>query len=77
MRIPSCTQGWTKKAEWIRCSAPLPENPADPLLMRMLVPAPYQAPKKKVKKKNKEPPEGLCGNGTSAAMFGETGTTSS
>ena len=37
--------------EQIKCPAPLPENPADPLLMKMLVPAPYEAPTKKDKKK--------------------------
>ena len=42
-------QGWTKKAERIRCPAPLPEEPAIPLLAKMLVPAPYQAPEKKAK----------------------------
>ena len=47
-------QGWTKKAERIQCLAPLLEEPAIPLLMKMLVPAPYQAPEKKAKKKAKE-----------------------
>ena len=42
-------QGWTKTAEWIQCQAPLPKNPAIPLLTKMLVPAPYQAPEKKAK----------------------------
>ena len=32
--------GWTKKAERIHCPAPLPEEPAVPLLTKMLVPAP-------------------------------------
>ena len=44
-------QGWTKKVEWIQCPAPLPEEPAIPLLTKILVPAPYQAPEKKAKKK--------------------------
>ena len=44
-------QGWTKKAERIQCPAPLPEEPAIPLLTKMLVPAPYQVPEKKAKKK--------------------------
>ena len=34
----------------IYCSAPLPKEPAGPLLTKMLVPAPYKAPKKKAKK---------------------------
>ena len=42
-------QGWTKKAELVKSPAPLPEDPAIPLLTRMLVPTPYQAPKKKAK----------------------------
>ena len=42
-------QHWTKKAERIQCPAPLPEEPAIPLLTKMLVPAPYQAPEKKAK----------------------------
>ena len=37
-------QGCMTKAERIQCPAPLPENPAIPLLTKMLVPAPYQAP---------------------------------
>ena len=37
-------QGWTNKEERIQCPAPLPEDPAIPLLTKMLVPAPYQAP---------------------------------
>jgi len=38
-------------AERIDCSAPLPEGPADALLTKMLVPAPYKAPEKKAEKK--------------------------
>ena len=34
-------QGWIKKAERTQCPAPLPENPAIPLLTKMLVSAPY------------------------------------
>ena len=36
-------QGWIKKAERIRYSAPLPEDSASPILARMLVRAPYHA----------------------------------
>ena len=53
MKNPSLEQDWINKAERIKCPAPLPENPADPLLMKMLVPAPYQAPAKKDKKNKK------------------------
>ena len=71
-------QGWTAKAERIRCSAPLPENPANPLLTRMLVPVPYQVPvKKDKKKKNKEAKSGPHHEGTSDAMFGGTEAPSS
>ena len=54
-----------KKAGWIYCPAPLPEEPTGPLLMKMLVPAPYQAPEKKAKKKGKEARSGLRRKGTS------------
>ena len=56
--------------ERIRCSAPLPENPANPLLTRMLVPVPYQVPVKKDKKKKRE-------EGTSDAVSGEADAQSS
>ena len=38
-------------AEQIDCPAPLPEDPTRALLIEMLVPAPYEAPEKKAKKK--------------------------
>lgn len=38
-------------AEWIDSPAPLPENPANDLLMKMLVPLPYKGPEKKADKK--------------------------
>ena len=38
-------------AERIDCPAPLPEDPATALLTEMLVPAPYEVPEKKAKKK--------------------------
>ena len=44
-------QSWTKKAERIKCPAPLLE---DPRVTAMLIPAPYKAPEKKAKKKGKE-----------------------
>ena len=45
--------------ERIHCPAPLPEEPAGPLLTKMLVPAPYEAPKKEASKKVKETRSGL------------------
>ena len=72
LKLPSFNQGWTKKAERIKCPAPLPEDLADPLLTRMLVPTPYQAPEKKAKKKGKEAKSGLRRKGTSDAMSEET-----
>ena len=38
-------------AERIDCPTPLPEDPATALLTEMLVPAPYEVPEKKAKKK--------------------------
>ena len=46
-------------AERIHCPAPLPEEPAGPLLTKMLVPAPYEAPKKEASKKVKKTRSGL------------------
>ena len=40
--------------ERIQCPAPLPEEPAGPLLTKMLVPMPYKAPKKEASKKVKK-----------------------
>ena len=40
-----------KKAERIHCPAPLPKEPAVPLLTKMLVLAPYKVPKKTKKAK--------------------------
>ena len=45
--------------EQIHCPAPLPEEPAGPLLTKMLVPAPYEAPKKEASKKVKKTRSGL------------------
>ena len=66
-----------KKAKRIKCPAPLPEDPAIPLLMKMLVPAPYQAPEKKAKKKGKEAKSGLLHKGTSDAVSRNTEALSS
>src|SRR4051812_13133586 len=44
-------QKWLKIAGPINCPAPLPEDPAPALLEKLLAPAPYVVPGKKVKKK--------------------------
>ena len=54
-----------KKAGRIYYPALLPEEPADPLLTKMLVPAPYKAPKKKAEKEAKKTQGGLRRCGTS------------
>ena len=66
-----------KKAEWIHCPAPLPEEPAGPLLTKMLVPAPYKAPKKKAKKEAKETRGGLRRGGTSDTISEDSDARSS
>ena len=48
-----------KIAEQIDCLAPLPEDPADALLTEMLVPAPYEVPVNKAKKKAAGTQKGL------------------
>ena len=45
--------------ERINCPAPLPEEPAGPLLTKMLVPAPYEVPKKDASKKVEKTRSGL------------------
>ena len=45
--------------ERIQCPAPLSEEPAGPLLTKMLVPVPYEAPKKEASKKVKKTRSGL------------------
>ena len=70
-------QGWTKKSERIKCLAPLPENPVTPQLEEMLVPAPYQPPEKKAKKKSKGPKHGLQCKGPPEAASEETEDVSS
>ena len=47
-------QDWIRKAERIRCSAPLPEGSPDPVLTRMLERAPYQVPSGEDEGNNKE-----------------------
>ena len=70
-------QGWIKKAERIRCSAPLPEDSADPVLTRMLAPAPYQMPAKEDKKKCKRAEGGLRSKRILDATSEETEASSS
>ena len=77
LSLPLILQGWTKKAEQSQCPAPLLEDPAIPLLMKMLVPAPYQAPEKKAKKKGKEARSGLRPRGTSDIAVEDTEVLSS
>jgi hypothetical protein len=78
MNFLSFVQSWIAKAERIKCPAPLPEDPATPQLTGMLVPAPYQAPEKKAKKKKgKEAKGGLRHKGPSDAVSGETEVLSS
>ena len=74
---PFFPQGWTKKAERIRCPAPLPEDPAIPLLTKMLIPVPYEAPEKKAKKKGKEAKSGLRRKGASDVVSEDTEVLSS
>ena len=49
--------------EQIDCPAPLPEDLADALLTEMLVPAPYEVPGKKAKKKATGTPKGSPAQG--------------
>ena len=46
--------GLDEEGGQIYCPAPLPEEPASPLLKKMLVPAPYKAPKKKAEMEAKK-----------------------
>ena len=66
-------QGWIKKAERIRCSAPLPEDSADPVLTRMLARAPYQVPSGEDKERSGEAKSGLQTGGTLRIVSGEIG----
>jgi len=65
MCFPQLSQGWAKKARQIYCPAPLLEEPVGPLLTKMLVPAPYKAPKKKAEKEAKKTRGGLRRRGAS------------
>ena len=52
-------QDYVETAEWIDCPAPLPESPANDLLIKMLVPAPYKGSEKKADKKAPGTQKGL------------------
>lgn len=67
-------QGWIKKVERITCSAPLPENSMDPVLTRMLSPAPYQVPLREDKERSGKVKSGLHTGGMSRTASGEIGT---
>ena len=53
------------------------EDPATPQLEEMLVPAPYKAPEKKIKKKGKGPKDGPRRKGPPEAVCGEAKAVSS
>ena len=63
--------------ERIRCSAPLPEDSADPVLTRMLASAPYQVPVGKDKEESEEAQGGLHSGGTTDDFSREIGTSPS
>ena len=64
--------------ERIHCPAPLPEELAGPLLTKMLVPAPYEAPKKEASKKVKKTRSGLrCREASDARSEGSSDAPSS
>ena len=63
-------QGRIKKAELIMCLAPLPEGLANPVLTRMLAPAPYQMPEKEDEVGGKRTKDGLYSQGTSDFVSG-------
>ena len=52
------------------CSAPLPEGPANPVLTRMLAPAPYQMPMKEDKAESGRAKGGLHPEGISGIVSG-------
>ena len=52
------------------CSAPLPEGLVNPVLTRMLAPAPYQMPEKEDEAEGKRTKDGLYSQGTSDFVSG-------
>ena len=64
--------------ERIQCPAPLPEEPAGPLLTKMLVPVPYKVPTKEASKKVKKTRSGLrCREASDANSEGSSDAPSS
>ena len=63
--------------ERIRCLAPLPEDPADQVLTRMLAPAPYQVSVREDKEESREAQGGPHSRGTPDTSSKEIGTRSS
>jgi hypothetical protein len=58
--VRSLLQEWLKKAKDFKSPAPQPEDPRSPLLLEMLIVAPYKAPEKKEKKKKTTGRAGPC-----------------
>ena len=64
--------------ERIQCTAPLPEEPAGPLLTKMMVPVPCEAPKKEASKKVKKTRSGLrCREASNTKFEGSSDAPSS
>ena len=63
-----------RKAERIRCSAPLLEDSVDPVLTTMLALAPYQVPSREGKERSGEAQSGHHIGGASRTISGEIGT---
>ena len=63
-------------AERIRCSAPLPEDSADPVLTRMLALAPYKVSAKEDEEESKKAHVGPHSRGTPGTSSGDIGTPS-
>ena len=63
--------------ERIRCSAPLPEDTADPLLTRMLAPAPYHVLVGEDKEENQEAQGSFHSGGSLGNLSGEIRTPAS
>ena len=63
--------------EQLDCPAPLPEDPADALITKMLTPAPYEVPEKKNKKKAAGTRKGLRRKVTSGSSSDDSDAYSS
>ena len=77
MYFPTTLLGLDEEGGQIYYPAPLPEEPAGPLLAKMLVPAPYMALKKKTEKEAKETRGGRRRQGTSDTIFEDSEARSS